>query len=838
MGPDGPGELRIYLGAAPGVGKTFAMLGEGRRRRDRGSDVVIGFVETHGRERTAEQIGDLEVVARTTIEYHGARFEEMDVDAVLARRPEVALVDELAHSNVPGSRHAKRWEDVKELLAVGVNVISTVNIQHLESLNDVVERITGIKQRETIPDDIVRAADQIELVDMAPEALRRRMGHGNIYAAEKIDAALGNYFRVGNLTALRELALLWVTDQVDAALDDYRSRHGIEEPWETRERVVVAITGAPGSDHLIRRASRIAQRARGELFGVHVRSDTGLAAPSSERVAEHRRLVEEVGGAYREVTGGDVAAAVIDFARTQNATQIVLGASRRSRWQELTQGSIINRVIRLSGPIDVHVISEVGAEEQPTRTRLPIPKFVLSPLPPRRQAVGWIAAAVGLPLLTLVLANRRDDLGLPSVLLLYLVFVMAVGAAGGVFPALAAAVVGSLLANYYFTPPFYRFTIQEFENALALVLYLVAAAIVSLLVDRVGRSRLETARARAEAEAMAALAGSLAEEGALPALARHLRTTFGMHAVALLRRDSDTWHVEAEAGIDAPTSPDDADVVKEIGNDLVLVMTGPPLVGEDHRVLNALGAQLTTAVETKRLHGEAARAMTLAQANDLRAALLQAVSHDLRTPLASIKASISSVRSDDVAWSAEQLEEFHATIEEETDRLDTLVANLLDMSRIQAGALRVSIRPVGLEEVVPAAVASLGSRAHGLVVETPETLPPVAADPALLERALANLLDNATSASPPDRPARIEAGAVAGRVDTRIIDHGPGIPRNARERVFQPFQRLVDHGTGVGLGLAIARGFVDAMGGELALEDTPGGGVTMVVSLPEASRAG
>jgi two-component system, OmpR family, sensor histidine kinase KdpD len=832
------GELRVYLGAAPGVGKTFAMLNEGRRRRDRGGDVVVGFVETHGRERTAEQIGDLEIVPRRTIEYHGATFEEMDVDAVLARRPQVALVDELAHTNVPGSRNAKRHEDVRELLAAGITVISTVNIQHLESLNDVVERITGIKQRETIPDDIVRAADQIELVDMSPEALRRRMAHGNIYGADRIDAALANYFRVGNLTALRELALLWVTNQVDAALDDYRERHGIQQPWETRERVIVAITGSPHSDLLIRRAARIAQRAHGELFGVHVRSDTGLTSFASDRLSEYQQLVEQVGGEFREVTGGDVAAALLDFARAENATQIVLGASERSRWQELLQGSVINRVIRLSGPIDVHVISSAEAEERPTGPRLPIPKFALSPLPPRRQAIGWIVAAVGLPLLTLALANLRGELGLPSVLLLYLVLVVAVAAIGGVFPALAAAIAGSLLANFYFTPPLYRFTIAEFENVLALVLYLGAAGIVSVLVDRVARSRVDAAHARAEAAAMAALAGSLAEEGALPALVSHLRSTFGMRAVGLLHRngngDGSGWHVEAEAGDDVPTSPAAADVVKEIGNNLVLVMNGPPLAGADHRVLNALAAQLATAVETRRLHGEAARAMTLAQANDLRAALLQAVSHDLRTPLASIKASISSIRQPDVTWSSEQLDEFHATIEEETDRLDSLVANLLDMSRIQAGAVPVTVRPVDLEEVVPAAVAGLGPRGRNVAVETTDSLPPVAADPALLERVLANLLDNAVSASPTDRPVRVEAGAVAGRVDIRIVDQGPGIPRGDRDRVFQPFQRLVDHGSGVGLGLAIARGFVDAMGGELTLEDTPGGGVTMVVSLPEA----
>jgi two-component system sensor histidine kinase KdpD len=832
-----PGELRVYLGAAPGVGKTFAMLGEGRRRRDRGGDVVVGFVETHGRERTAEQIGDLEIVPRTTVGHRGAAFEEMDVDAVLARRPEVALVDELAHSNVPGSRHEKRWQDVQELLAAGIDVITTVNIQHLESLNDVVEGITGIKQRETLPDEVVRAAEQVELIDMTPEALRRRMAHGNIYTLQKIDAALTNYFRAGNLTALRELALLWVADQVDVALDEYRARHGISQPWETRERVVVAITGAPESDHLIRRAARIARRAHGELFGVHVQTDTGLSTLSTERVGEHRRLLEELGGDYREVTGSDVGAALVEFARAENATQIVLGASRRSWWQELTQGSVINRVIRRSGPIDVHVISADGDDGETEDRRLPIPHFVLSPLPPRRQAIGWGLTLLGLPLLTVALANSRDDLSLPSVLLLYMVLAMAVAAVGGVFPALAAVVGGFLLANYYFTPPFYRFTINEGENLLALVLYLGAAGIVSVLVDRMGRSRLEAAHARAEAEAMAALAGSLAEEGALPALVGHLRTTFGMQAVALLRRNGAGWEVESGAGADLPTSPDDADVVKEIGHDQVLAMRGGQLVTDDHRVLNALAGQMATAVETRRLQVEAARATALAQANDLRSALLQAVSHDLRTPLASIKASISSIRQDDVTWSPAQLAEFHTTIEEEADRLDTLVANLLDMSRIQAGALQPAIRPVGLEEVVPAAVASLGARGAEVLVDTPETLPLVAADPALLERVLANLLDNAVGASAgaPDRPVRIEAGAIAGRVDTRIVDQGPGLPRHDRDRVFQPFQRLVDHGTGVGLGLAIARGFVDAMGGELSIEDTPGGGLTMVVGLPVAN---
>src|SRR3954454_20132865 len=357
------GTLRIYLGAAPGVGKTFAMLNEGARRGSRGTDVVVGFVETHGRPNTAAQLGDLEIVPRHVVTYRGCDFEEMDVDAVIARKPEVALVDELAHTNVSGSRNEKRWQDIDEILAAGIDVISTVNVQHLESMNDVVEEITGIKQRETVPDSVVRAADQIEIVDMTPQALRRRMAHGNIYPSEKVDASLANYFREGNLGALRELALMWVADRVDEALAVYRETHGIARPWETRERVVVAITGAPGGDDLIRRAARMAARAHGELVGVYVRSADGLRAPPSDALEDQRRLLDELGGEYRVLASADVAASLVQFAQAQNATQIVLGASRKSRWTHMLRGSVINTVIRPSGTIEVHVISSAGADE-------------------------------------------------------------------------------------------------------------------------------------------------------------------------------------------------------------------------------------------------------------------------------------------------------------------------------------------------------------------------------------------------------------------------------------------------------------------------------------------
>jgi len=828
------GNLRIYLGAAPGVGKTFAMLNEGWRRAGRGTDVVVGYIETHGRANTAAQIRDLEVVPRQTVNYRGTEFEEMDVEAILARRPKVVLVDELAHTNVPGVKHAKRYEDVADLLDAGIDVISTVNIQHLESVNDVVEDITGVKQRETVPDEVVRAADQIELVDMSPEALRRRMAHGNIYAPEKVDAALAHYFRVGNLGALRELALLWVADRVDAGLKDYRMLHGIDKPWETRERVVVAVTGAPSGEHLIRRAARMAQRSKAELLGVHIRASDGLADAPSDLLERHRQLLVDLGGAYHEVVGADVGKALLEFAKAENATQIVLGATRRTRWRELFQGSVINAVVRDSGPIDVHVISHETSEDHGVRL---IKRRRLPSLSARRQIYGWLLATIGIPLLTLLLAQTRSHLNLPAEMLLYLLLVSAVAATGGLWPALVAAVASSLAVNYFFTPPIHTFTINEFQNVVAVAVFVAVAALVSALVSQTSRRTADAERARAEAEALARVAGGLVGEAdPLDGLVAHLRSTFDLDAVAVLVPDGGSgWLVEAAAGAPVPGSPEGQEALGLVG-DAQLVLAGSGLRADDRRVLLAFVAQLNRALEHRELQTEAADAAALAEADHLRTAILRAVSHDLRTPLASIKASVTSLLSDDVAWTLDDREEFLTTIDEETDRLNLLVGNLLDMSRLESGAVQVLLRPVGLEEVVPQALASISGATDRVKVELSETLPRVMADPALLERAVANVTANALRHSPPDHHVRVEAGAVEDRVDLRVIDRGPGVDPAERDKVFEPFQRLGDRSTdtGVGLGLAVSRGFVDAMGGELFLEDTPGGGLTTVISMKQS----
>jgi two-component system sensor histidine kinase KdpD len=831
------GRLRIYLGAAPGVGKTYAMLGEGHRRAERGTDVVVGYVETHEREHTAEMLRGLEVVPRREMTHRGAGFTEMDVDAVLARHPAVALVDELAHTNVPGSRNEKRWQDIEELLAAGIDVISTVNIQHLESVNDVVEKITGVPQRERVPDAVVRAADQVDLVDMAPEALRRRMAHGNVYPAAKVDAALGNYFRVGNLTALRELALLWTADKVDEALQAYRAQHDIAGTWEARERVVVAVTGGVEGETLIRRAARIAARSSGgDLLAVHVARSDGLTGASPADLARQRQLVETLGGTYHQIVGDDVAKALLEFARAENATQLVLGASRRSRLAALLSGQGIgSATIRESGDIDVHLVTHAQVGKGRGLPR------IHGSLTLRRKLEGGALALLLPALLTFVLTHARGPLNLVSDVLLFLLVVVVVALVGGLLPAMVAAIGGSLLINYYFAPPLHTLTIRETNNALAIVVFIVVAAMVSSVVDLAARRTRQAARAKAEAETLGTLAGSILRgETALPAMLERLREALGLTSVTLLERTSpgpaDEWTVVAVAGADGCTRPQDADTEVAAGDDLVLALRGHPLHAEDQRVAGAFAAQAAVILERHRLSEAAAAAVPIAEGDRMRTALLAAVGHDLRTPLSAAKAAVTSLRSEEVEWSAQDHAELLTAADESLDRLARLVENLLDMSRLQAGALSIVARRVALDEVVPLALDDLGPAGASVVVDVPDTLPMLLADPGLIERVVANLVANAVRYSPPDEPPRVSGSSLGERVELRVIDRGPGIPPGDLDRVFAPFQRLgdTDNTTGVGLGLALSRGLTEAMGGTLAAEETPGGGLTMVVSMPVA----
>ncbi|GEM32941.1 sensor protein KdpD [Nocardia neocaledoniensis NBRC 108232] len=827
------GQLRIYLGAAPGVGKTYAMLGEAHRRLERGRDVVAAVVETHGRKKTAELLEGIERIPPKLIAYRGTELPELDVDAVLARKPAVVLVDELAHTNAPGSVHEKRWQDVEQLLAAGIDVISTVNVQHLESLNDVVQQITGIEQRETVPDAVVRGADQVELVDLTPEALRRRLSHGNVYAADKIDAALRNYFRPGNLTALRELALLWLADQVDAALAKYRADHKITELWEARERVVVAVTGGPESETIVRRAGRIASKSSADLVVVHVVRGDGLAGVSTARMAKLRELATGLGASLHTVTGDDVPTALLDFAREVNATQLVLGTSRRSRWARMLDEGIGSTVVQRSGKIDVHMVTHEQAHRG----------LRMHWLRPRRPVASWLAAIV-VPVVVSVLCGWLLDgtLQLGGLSAIFVVGVVAVALFGGVVPAGLSALLSGLLLNWFYTAPRYSLTVAEPDNAVTVVVLLIVAVAVAALVDMAAKRTMQARKASREAELLTMFAGSVLHGADLPKLLEQVRETYGLRAVSLRCGDQ----VVASVGPTAPTSGSEADTVIEAGDARSqLLLAGRSLSAADRPVLNAVANQAVGLVRQARLAEEAGAAAALLEADRLRRALLSAVSHDLRTPLAGAKAAVSSLRSDDIEFSAEDTGELLEAIEESVDQLTALVGNLLDSSRLAVGVVTPQLRQVYMDEAVHRALVSVGMGTRGLrraamdrvKVDVGEVS--VLADSGLLERVLANLIDNALRHAGRDTPVRVTAEHDGDRVSIAVVDVGPGVPAGTEEQLFEPFQRLGDRDntTGVGLGLSVVRGFVEAMGGTVRAEPTPGGGLTMLVDLPAGAPA-
>ena len=842
------GSLRIYLGSAPGVGKTVAMLDEAHRRLERGTDVVVGYVETHGRAHTAAMLDGLEVVPRREVTYRGAELTELDPAAVIARRPEVVVIDELAHTNVPepdrppAQVHEKRWQDVDDILDAGIDVISTVNIQHLESLNDVVESITGIRQQETVPDEVVRRADQVQLVDMSPEALRRRMAHGNIFGPDKVDAALANYFRVGNLSALREIALLWLADRVDEALERYRADQGIHEQWPTRERVVVALTGGPGSETLLRRGARIATRAAGgDLIACHVRSAEGLTSTDPDALARLRRLASDLGAEFHEVSGPDVAEAILDHARGVNATQVVVGVSRRGRFEQLLRPSIASEVADGSGDIDVHLVSHEGSRVTARGSRA-------RGLPPRRVLTGLLFAVVSLAVLTSILVATRHGHTLSLDLLLYLALTVACALIGGIWPALFCAVMGSLLVNWFFTEPQGTLTISDPPNALALAVFILVATAVSWAVHVAARRTEQAVSAERESAALAALSRDLlAEPRPLPVLLDKARDALGMHSAVLTetvltdRRDEGPPRVIASTdprlspGSELPSGLTWA-VDVPVDDGVHLLLDGPPVAAEDQRLVAAYAAHAAILHGREQLVRAAREAAGLARDNAARTTLLAAVSHDLRTPLASIKAGVSTLRQTGLELPPDDEAELLESIEDSADRLDALIGNLLDLSRLETGAVRPHHHAVDLLDAVVGTVRTTSDPARVEVALEPD-LPLVRTDLGLLDRVLANVVENALRHSEP-ADVRITAGRIGDTVQLRVADRGPGVADSDKDHIFAAFQRVGDapQGDGLGLGLAVARGLMTVMGGTLVPEDTPGGGLTMVLELPLAQH--
>jgi two-component system sensor histidine kinase KdpD len=836
--PRARGSLKIYFGAAPGVGKTFAMLSEGRRLAAQGTDVVVAYAETHDRPGIVSQLSELEVVPARQVSRGSATFEELDVEAVLARGSKVALVDEYAHTNASASRHEHRWEDVDELLEAGIDVVSTLNVQHLESLNDVVESITGVRQRETVPDLIVRTADEIVVVDMTPEALRRRIS--DELPADRAEQALRNYFQVGNLTALRKLALQWVAERADERLRQYRDAEGITESWDTQERIIVALVGAPSSDeHLLRRAARIAARTSGERIAVRVRSDDGLTGRRDDRGVTNQTLTESLGGRLVELHGSDLADTLVTFARLENATQLVLASPRRTRRSVWREPSWQRRVLQQAGAIDIHLVATDPGEERVT------PRRVSPSLPARRQLAAWLLTLVGTPVLALLLIPwRGTQLGLSGVLLVLLLEVVTVALAGGLKPALGAAVLAFGLVDWFYVQPIHSLRIASVDDLLIMAMFFGVAIVVSALGARLARRANDARRARAEADALAELAAVSARSPntGLAEMLGPLQSACGLDAVAVLSPAPDQqppWKVEASVGDRPPRTVDDAELSVELAYGSVLVGAAPALVGVDRELLEVFAAQLRLAQERIRLQADAASASVLADSNRLRSAILASVSHDLRTPLASIKAAATSVLSPEVDWSGEAIRSFCEMIDHEADRLNRVVANLLDLSRLQAGSLPLRTRPVSVEGAADRALRSLNRDLTSVESDFGDYLIAVNADATALDHILANLVDNALNWSPPGQLVRISAHPAGDRVRIDIADRGPGIPPERRRAVLQPFQRLSDHvteqATGIGLGLAVAQGLTEALGGHLGLADTPGGGTTVTVDLPAAS---
>lgn len=875
------GRLKVYLGFAPGVGKTYAMLSEAHDLAADGTDVLVGVVEDHGRARTAARVEGLKVLPRRKVVYRGNEFGELDVDAVLKAAPQVVLVDELAHTVVqedpqpeessdstpalvaldpeyPGARGAKavetpspeeaptkRWHDVYTLLDAGIDVISTLNIQHLESLNDVVAAVTGTRQRETVPDQVLRDADEVELVDLSPDALRIRLARGDIYRAEQAQQALQKYFRTSNLNSLRELALLWLADKVEEGLERYRDEEKIKDNWPTRERVVVAVAGTPESDVLLRRGARIAGRVAGrEMIAVHVASDDGLARgvdSDHNGLQRLQDLTEDLGGQWRVVVGDDVAGTLLEFARNVNASQLVIGLGRRR--SRLLGGGLNSRIIDAAGSIDVHIVSD-NARKTPRREEAKAAKPRAPKLSTARVAAGWGIAVLGPLLLTFLVAKLhpgQEYLG--PILLGYLTLSVFAALAGGLWPAIFAVVLGSLLANWFFTEPVHTLTVTSPESLLGIGLFLVIALAVAWIVE-VAERRSAEARARTtHAVIMGELASGVINEGDnLRELLRRLRDTFGLTRVDLQRYSPERkkWtavETSADGGLSEPWPARGCQKSHVgAGDGLRLIVGGRSLTSVETAMIEAHGARITGIINRQQIDAMRRATAALAAGNRVGTALLAAVSHDLRTPLAGIKAAVSGLTLDDVELPEDARRSLLETIESGADRLETVIGNLLDMSRLNSNAVQVSRRPVVVADVVDAVRDELPEASGYVDSDLDEDLPPVIGDYGLIQRILANLVINGRTHAPASR-LLITAQADGPRVVISVIDHGPGIPADRKGDLFVPFQRLGDSsGGGLGLGLAVAHGFAEAMGGNLAAEDTPGGGTTMRLELPAKVR--
>jgi two-component system sensor histidine kinase KdpD len=879
------GKLTIFFGAAPGVGKTYTMLEAARlEMEDQKRDVVVGIAETHGRYDTGSLLIGLELLPRRVIEHRGIKLDEFDLDAALERRPGVILVDELAHTNAPGSRHLKRWQDVEELLEAGADVFTTLNVQHLESLNDVVAQITGVVVRETVPDAVFDKAYEVRIVDLPVDQLLERLHEGKVYLPQQASRAIENFFREGNLIALRELALRRTAERVDAKMRGYKAAHGIEQTWHTGERVLVCVSPSPHSAHLVRAARRMASSLHAELVGVYVETPASLRMSAGDRgrLAQNMRLVESLDGEPVVLRGDDAAAETVRYARKRNVTKIVVGKPTHPRWRDVLRQSFLDDIVRRSREIDVYVISGIpggGVGAAPHQEEA-------APRP--HSIAGYVAASVVMTLATLAAWFGFGHTNLADVVMVYLLGVVIVSMRFGYVPSLLAAVLSVVSFDFFFIPPYFSFAVSDVSHIVTFTVMFVVAFVISHLTKRI-RDQADAARGRERRTAsLYAISRELglahSPHALLRVAARHVGEIFSSRVVVLLPgkdgmlepllagnvaagpgapspapsehdlTDKDkgvaewVWLHQRPAGLGTDTLPSARALFEPLKGSrgrvgvLALQPQDPARLADadERQLLDTFARLIGSALERTQLAEEARGARLRAETEQLRNALLSSVSHDLRTPLGVVTGATSALLEDGAVKDEATRRQLLQTAHEEALRLSRLVSNLLEMTRLEAGTLKVQKETQPIEEVVGAALNRMEDRLRGRDVRTniPADLPLVPLDSVLIEQVLINLIENATKYAPPGSPIDVSASLGDDEVTVEVADRGPGVTKEDAERVFDKFYRAREtEGGGVGLGLTICRGILSAHGGRIWVEQRPGGGAAFRFTLPLDQRA-
>ena len=858
------GKLKVFFGATAGVGKTYAMLQAAHEQQRDGIDVMIGWVETHGRAETEALVQGLPVLPSREVVYGGSRLRDFDLDAALSRRPQLLLMDELAHTNAPGSRHPKRWQDVRELLQAGIHVYTTVNVQHIEGLNDAVAQITGIRVSETVPDSILEQADDVELVDLPPDDLLQRLKDGKVYLPDQAQHAIKHFFRKGNLIALREMALRRTAERVDQQMEVYRRDHAVVGTWPAAETILVCVNLKSRGPMLVRAARKMATGLHARWIAVYVETSIHLRLTEQERSqgVDTLRLAERMGAETVTLTGDDVSAQLLAYARSRNVTKIIVGKPLRSRWKEWLFGSVVDDLVRGSGDIDIYVMTGEAGTGQPLVTGL------LQRTSERRN-YGYASALV--MACTALSGVMAPYFGQANLIMVYLFGVVVIATRWGRGPSALASLMSVAAFDFFFIPPYYSFAVSDVQYLLTFAVMLVVALLTSGLASHKSRQAESALIREQRTAALYAMSRELITQREVNKLAsvasRHIHDVFHCQVAVFLPDRDGRVHLHRGDALHFDLDPKEAGISqwvfdhKESAGHGTNTLSGSdslylPLLGshgavgvlavrssrpaellapEQLHLLETFANQMALALERERLAEQTQEANMQTETERMRNAVLSSVSHDLRTPLATIVGASSAILNTTRPLSIESQHELVRSISDEAGRLDRLLKNLLDMTKLEAGAMQLRKEWHALEEVVGTALARVKSRiaTHPVSTTFPDSLPLVLVDGVLIEQVLINLLENAAKYSPPASPIDVTASVKEGMIVTEVADRGPGIPRGEERRIFEKFYQLhPDREGGVGLGLTICRGIIESHGGRIWVEARSGGGSSFCFTLP------